>query len=203
MLQVCRLLGICLSAVGLAACAPGSQERAATTRVAVILPDATGNIGQYALCPPDENGRYRLYNEAGLGCSGGFVFAGLAPASRMADQIVPLAQGGVLAVYALKTPSVLFSRSVTEARYLLAARTQGENFPKLFRPAVAAHPLVPGGVRLLGQATAEGIVWPRSPPSAETMAAALSLPVETISAEPPQIVTVTCEDGRSPVCVVD
>ncbi|MEM9049295.1 MAG: hypothetical protein AAGC92_11315 [Pseudomonadota bacterium] len=196
-----RLLATALAM--LAGCAPDPQRAARDPQVAVILPDALRDIGQYALCPPDDEGRYQLFHEAGLGCRGGFVFAGLAPASRIADQIVPLPQGGVLAVYTLKPPGLLASRLRAPGRYILAARSQGETRPKLFRPAVAMHRLMPGKVQLLGKATAQGISWPRTPPSASGIAAALSLPVEAISASPPQIVTVTCEDRRSPVCVVD
>ncbi|MEL6236134.1 MAG: hypothetical protein AAFR46_17195 [Pseudomonadota bacterium] len=192
-----------LAGLLLAACAPLPDSSVPATSVAVILPDARADIGQYALCPADEAGQYQVFHEAGLGCRGGFVFAGLGPAAEIAQRVVPLPQGGVLALYALKPPGLLARATVSPGRFLLAARTQGENFPTLFRPDVAAHQLAPGRIHLLGRATDEGLVWPRNPPTRDALAALLAVDPSELSAQAPLIAVVTCREGRSPRCTIN
>ncbi|MEM8740527.1 MAG: hypothetical protein AAGE13_03435 [Pseudomonadota bacterium] len=192
-----------LAGLVLAACAPLPETSRPATSVAVILPDASADIGQYALCPADDAGSYQVFHEAGLGCRGGFVFAGFGPAAEIAQRLVPLPQGGVLALYALKPPGLLASDTLVPGRYLLAARTQGENFPTLFRPEVAAHQLAPGRIQLLGRATDDGLIWPQNPPTADVLAALLAVDPSALSAQAPQSATVTCREGRSPRCTLD
>ncbi|MEM9049296.1 MAG: hypothetical protein AAGC92_11320 [Pseudomonadota bacterium] len=193
----------------LASAGPGAL-RAEPAKVAVILPSPMSNIGQYLFCQTDEDQRYWLRSAyIGLPCRDGMAFAGFGAALFLAEQVVALPSGGVLAVYALGGSSVLSGDGLSflppgglGARYILAARLPNRGQARPIQSKVLAFSMTSDEIRLVGAAVNGGLIWPDEVPSAADLAAALGVAPASVSTVPPRILQVSCSDAASPICEI-
>ncbi|MEM8740526.1 MAG: hypothetical protein AAGE13_03430 [Pseudomonadota bacterium] len=206
-------LAVALLLLVLASAGPGAL-RAEPAKVAAILPSPMSNIGQYLFCPVYENQRYRLRSEfsefiAHPPCRDGKTFAGFGAALFLAERVVALPSGGVLAVYALGGSSVLSGDRVgilppgrLGERYILAARLPNRGQVTPIQPELLAYYMTSDEIRLVGAVGDGALIWPDEVPSAAKLVAALGVSPEAVSTMAPRVLSLTCSQAASPTCEI-